>query len=133
MSVQTFPYLAQPLRVGSLELRNRIVFAAHLTNFAEDGAPSPRHAAYYAARAAGGAGLVVTEEFTVVPGDHPYERSIAGWSPRVDAGSRRLTDAVHAAGAPVLARLNHNGGQASGLYSQQAVNAPSAIADPMFR
>lgn len=125
--------LAQPLRVGSLELRNRIVFAAHLTNFAEDGAPSARHAAYYGARAAGGVGLVVTEEFTVVPGDRPYERSIAGWSPQVDVGSRRLTDAVHAAGAPVLAQLNHNGGQGSGMYSQQPVDAPSAVSDPMFR
>jgi 2,4-dienoyl-CoA reductase (NADPH2) len=38
------------------------VFSAHLTNYAtQDGRPSEQHAAYYAARAAGGAGLIITE------------------------------------------------------------------------
>ncbi|MGH9294830.1 MAG: hypothetical protein ACRD0B_05815, partial [Acidimicrobiales bacterium] len=56
-----YPLLFSPLRVGPVTLENRIVFAAHLTNYAEDGLPSAQHAAYYAARARGGAGLVVTE------------------------------------------------------------------------
>ena len=43
-------YLFSPLRIGPVEVRNRIVFAAHLTNYAEDGLPTAQHAAYYAAR-----------------------------------------------------------------------------------
>jgi 2,4-dienoyl-CoA reductase-like NADH-dependent reductase (Old Yellow Enzyme family)/NADPH-dependent 2,4-dienoyl-CoA reductase/sulfur reductase-like enzyme len=129
----TPPDLDTPLRVGGLTLRGRIVFAAHLTNFAVDGLATERHAAYYAARAAGGAGLVVTEEHTVHPGDRPYEKLIRGYDPAALPGYRRLTDAVHAHGVPVLAQLNHNGGQSSGMYSRQPVWAPSAVPDRLFR
>ena len=51
-----YPLLFSPISVGPLRLENRIVFAAHLTNYAEDGLPTDQHAAYYEARAAGGAG-----------------------------------------------------------------------------
>ncbi|GJF05381.1 oxidoreductase [Pseudonocardia sp. D17] len=125
--------LFSPLQVGPLRLRNRVVFAAHLTGFAEDGLPSMRHVDHYAARAAGGAGLVITEEHTVHPGDRPYERMIRGHDPRVVDAYHRLTGAVHAHGVPVLAQLNHNGPQSSGLYSGAPVWAPSAVPDPMFR
>ncbi|MBN9737194.1 mycofactocin system FadH/OYE family oxidoreductase 2 [Pseudonocardia sp. P1] len=121
------------MRLGRRELRNRIVFTAHLTGFAEDGLPSARHAAYYAARAAGGAGLVITEEHAVLPDDRPYERLIRGHDPSVLPGYRRITDAVKAHGAVVLAQLNHNGAQGSGMYSREAVVGPSALPDPMFR
>jgi mycofactocin system FadH/OYE family oxidoreductase 2 len=125
--------LFSPLRVGSLTLRNRIVFAAHLTNYADGGLPSAQHAAYYAARAAGGAGLIITEEHSVHPGDRPQEKLIQGYRPAAVPGYRRLTAAVHAHGVPVLAQLNHNGGQSSGLYSRQPAWAPSPVPDPLFR
>jgi 2,4-dienoyl-CoA reductase (NADPH2) len=125
--------LAEPLDLGPLRLRNRVVFSAHLTNAAVDGLVTDQHIAYYAARAAGGAGLVITEEHSVDPDDQPYEKLIRGWDPAVVPGYRRLTDAVHAHGAPVLAQLNHNGGQSSGTYSRRPVLAPSPLADPMFR
>ena len=125
--------LHTPLRLGSSTLRNRVVFSAHLTNYAEDGLPTAQHAAYYAARAAGGAALVITEEHSVDPDDRPYEKLIRGTDPAVVPGYRRITDAVHASGAVVLAQLNHNGGQSSGMYSRRPVRAPSPEPDPMFR
>lgn len=127
------PRLGDPLRLGRTTLRNRIVVTAHLTGFAEGGLPTDRHTAYYAARAAGGAGLVITEEHAVHPSDRPYERVIRGHDPAVLPGYRALTDAVHAHGALVLAQLNHNGAQGSGMYSRAAVVGPSALPDPMFR
>lgn len=127
------PRLGDPMRLGRTTLRNRIVFTAHLTGFAEGGMPTDRHTAYYAARAAGGAGLVITEEHAVHPSDRPYERLIRGHDPAVLPGYRALTDAVHAHGALVLAQLNHNGAQGSGMYSRAAVVGPSALPDPMFR
>jgi 2,4-dienoyl-CoA reductase (NADPH2) len=114
-------------------LRGRIVFAAHLTNYAVDGLPTARHAAYYAARAAGGAAMIVTEEHTVHPGDHPYEKVIRGWDPAVVPGYRLITDAVHAHGVPILAQLNHNGAQSSGDHTRRPVWAPSPVPDPAFR
>ncbi|MGI5472188.1 hypothetical protein [Streptomyces sp. CA-132043] len=128
-----YRHLFSPLRIGPLEVANRAVFSAHLTNYAEDGLPSAQHAAYYAARAAGGTGLVITEEHSTHPGDWPYEKLIHGFRPEVVSGYRRITEAVHAHGVPVLAQLNHNGGQASGMYSRLPVWAPSPVPDPLFR
>lgn len=128
-----YRYLFSPLRIGPVVVPNRIVFCAHLTNYAEDGRPSPQHAAYYAARAAGGAGLIITEEHSTHPTDWPYEKLIHGFHPGVIPGYRKITEAVHAHGVPIFAQLNHNGGQASSMYSRLPVWAPSAVPDPMFR
>jgi 2,4-dienoyl-CoA reductase-like NADH-dependent reductase (Old Yellow Enzyme family) len=125
--------LAQPLRLGPLEVRNRLVFPAHLTNAAVAGLPTAQHAAYYGARAAGGAGLVITEEQSVDPDDRPYEKLVRGTDPAVVPGYRAIADAVHAHGAVVLAQIGHHGGQASGRYSRAPVDAPSDVVDPMFR
>ena len=45
----------------------------------------------------------------------------------------RITDAVHRHGVPIFAQINHNGGQASSMYSRLPVWAPSPVADPLFR
>ncbi|MGY1708461.1 mycofactocin system FadH/OYE family oxidoreductase 2 [Geodermatophilus sp. SYSU D00758] len=127
-----YPLLSAPVRLGPLRLPNRVVFPAHLTNFAEDGLPTARHAAYSSARAAGGAGLVVVEESTVDPADRPYEKLVRGWDPAVVPAWRAVTDAVHAHGVPVVAQLNHNGGQSDGLHTRAPVLAPSPVPDPLF-
>jgi len=128
-----YPLLFSPLRLGPVTVANRIVFSAHLTNYAEDGLPTAQHAAYYAARAAGGTGLIITEEHSVHPTDWPYEKLIHGFLPSVIPGYRRITDAVHRHHTPIFAQINHNGGQASSMYSRLPVWAPSPVADPLFR
>jgi len=128
-----YPHLLSPLRIGPLTVANRVVFSAHLTNYAHDGMPTEQHAAYYAARAVGGAGLIITEEHSTHATDWPYEKLIHGFDPRVVPGYRRITEAVHAHGVPILAQLNHNGGQASSMFSRQPVWGPSPIPDPLFR
>ena len=129
-----YRHLFTPLRIGPLTVSNRIVFSAHLTNYAtQDGLPSEQHAAYYAARAAGGAGLIITEEHSTHPTDWPYEKLIHGFRPEVIPGYRRITEAVHAHGVPILAQINHNGGQASSMYTRLPVWAPSPVPDPLFR
>ncbi len=133
MSGSQYRYLFSPLQLGPVTVRNRVVFAAHLTNYAEDGMPSEQHAAYYAARAAGGAGLIITEEHSVHPTDWPYEKMIHAFHPTVVPGYRRITEAVHEHGTPIFAQINHNGGQASSMYTRLPVWAPSPVADPLFR
>ncbi|MFF5986861.1 mycofactocin system FadH/OYE family oxidoreductase 2 [Prauserella flavalba] len=128
-----YRYLFSPLRLGPVTLANRVVFSAHLTNYAKEGLPSEQHAAYYAARAKGGAGLIITEEHSTHPTDWPYEKLIHGFHPEVIPGYRRITEAVHAHGVPIFAQLNHNGGQASSMYSRLPVWAPSPVPDPLFR
>jgi mycofactocin system FadH/OYE family oxidoreductase 2 len=125
--------LFRPLRLGPVVVRNRIVFSAHLTNYAEDGRPSDQHAAYYGARAAGGAGLIITEEHSTHPTDWPYEKLIHGFHPDVVPGYRKITEAAHRYDTPIFAQINHNGGQGSGMYSRLPAWAPSPVADPLFR
>ncbi|HVV29449.1 MAG TPA: mycofactocin system FadH/OYE family oxidoreductase 2 [Mycobacteriales bacterium] len=133
MSGTTYRHLFTPLRIGPVTVANRIVFSAHLTNYAENGRPSPQHAAYYAERAAGGAGLIITEEHSTHPTDWPYEKLIHGFHEDVIPGYRAITEAVHAHGTPIFAQINHNGGQASSMYTRLPVWAPSPVPDPLFR
>jgi 2,4-dienoyl-CoA reductase (NADPH2) len=128
-----YKWLFSPLRIGPVVVPNRIVFSAHLTNYAEDGLPSEQHAAYYEARAAGGAGLVITEEHSTHATDWPYEKLIHGFHPEVIPGYRHITERVHRHGVPIFAQINHNGGQASSMYTRLPVWAPSPVADPLFR
>ena len=128
-----YRYLFSPLRIGPVVVRNRIVFSAHLTNYAEDGLPTQQHADYYAARAAGGVGLIITEEHSTHPTDWPYEKLIHGFHRAVIPGYQKMTAAAHDHGVPIFAQLNHNGGQASSMFSRLPVWAPSPVPDPMFR
>lgn len=128
-----FPYLSSPIKIGNLQLRNRIVFSAHLTNFAEQNLPSEQHAFYYAERAKGGAGLIITEELSVHPSDHAYEKLVDAFTEKALPGYRRITGLVHKYGAKIFAQLNHNGNQAASIYNQMPIWCASPVPDPLFR
>ena len=130
-SSRRYPLLFSPVRVGPITLENRIVFAAHRTNYAIDGLPTTRHAAYYAARAEGGAGLVITEGQSVHASDWPYEKVVRGFDPGVIPAWRAITDELHSRGTPVFAQINHSGSQGTGMYSRLALWAASPVADPV--
>jgi mycofactocin system FadH/OYE family oxidoreductase 2 len=128
-----FQYLFSPLKLGRVELKNRISFQPHLTNFAEDGLPSERHVHYWGERAKGGAGLIITEEMSVHPTDRAYEKLIDVFHPEVLPGFRKITDNVHQYGTKIFAQLNHNGQQCDGSLSRLPVFAPSPVPDVLFR
>ncbi|MBO0796136.1 MAG: mycofactocin system FadH/OYE family oxidoreductase 2, partial [Ktedonobacteraceae bacterium] len=102
-------------------------------NLAEENLPGPRLIAYYAERARGGCGLIITEEQSVHPSDWAYQKLIHGFDPRVVPAYRRLTRAVHEHGTRIFAQINHNGMQASSIYSRQPVLGPSPLPDPIHR
>jgi mycofactocin system FadH/OYE family oxidoreductase 2 len=121
--------LFQPLAIGPREARNRIIFGSHTTNFARQNLLSEQHADYYAARAAGGAGIIVLEEHIVHPSDMPYEYALAGYLPGTTAAIARVAERIHEHGALAIAQLNHNGQQSVSDHSQRELWAPSAIPD----
>jgi 2,4-dienoyl-CoA reductase (NADPH2) len=126
-----FPSLLQPLRLGAgREARNRIVFAAHVTNLAEDGLPGARMTAYYERRARGGAGLIVLEEAQVHPSSHPYQRALRGYDPAIAPAYQRLADRLRASGALVVAQVGHAGMQGTGHILKRELWAPSAVPNP---
>jgi mycofactocin system FadH/OYE family oxidoreductase 2 len=128
-----FKYLFSPLRIGNTTVPNRISFSAHLTNLAENNLPSERQMYYLAERAKGGAGLIITEEQSVHPTDHAYEKLIDAYKPEVVPGYRRICRAVHEYETKIFAQLNHNGAQGDGRYSRLPVMGPSPVPDFMFR
>ncbi|MDQ2714522.1 MAG: mycofactocin system FadH/OYE family oxidoreductase 2 [Chloroflexota bacterium] len=128
-----YQYLFTPIRIGQTVIPNRVVFAAHLTNLAEENLPGPRLAAYYAERARGSCGLIITEEQSVHASDWAYQKLIHGFDPRVVPGYRRMTRAVHDQETRIFAQLNHNGMQASSMYSRRPVVGPSPMVDPIHR
>ncbi|MBL8258365.1 MAG: FAD-dependent oxidoreductase [Candidatus Competibacteraceae bacterium] len=122
-----FDPLFAPLKLGGKTAPNRFVFAAHQTNFAVHNRLTERHAAYYAARAAGGSGLIVLEASAVHPSDWPYEYAVFGHDPAVVEGYRLAAEAIHRHGALVLAQLSHSGMQGTSHYSQLPLWGPSPV------
>lgn len=126
-------YLFSPLKIGSVVVPNRINFAAHLTNLSLGQKVSDAQIRYYCERAAGGCGLITTEELTVHPSDHAYDKLIDAFEPDVLPGFKKLTDAIHQYDTKIFAQLNHNGMQSDGSISRRPVWGPSPVADPIFR
>ena len=122
-----FAPLFAPLKLGGKTAPNRFAFAAHQTNFATHNRLTERHAAYYAARAAGGAGLIVLEPSVVHPSDWPYEYAVFGYEPAAVDGYRRAAEAIHRHGALALAQLTHSGMQGTSHYSQRPLWGPSPV------
>ncbi|RLB66400.1 MAG: mycofactocin system FadH/OYE family oxidoreductase 2, partial [Deltaproteobacteria bacterium] len=104
-----FQNLFSPQKLGKVEVKNRISFQPHLTNFAEKCMPSERHMYYWGERAKGGAGLITTEEMSVHPTDTAYEKLIEAFHPEVIPGFRKITDYVHQYDTKMFCQLNHNG------------------------
>lgn len=118
-------HLLEPLPLGPLVARNRVVFGAHETNLGTGRALSERHIAYYRRRAAGGAGTIVIEDASVHRSDWPYER--APLATECPTGWAAVATACHDEGALVIAGLSHAGGQGSSAYSQSPLWAPSRV------
>lgn len=123
--------LADPIEVGSRSSPSRVIFGAHETNLGRGRAVSDRHVAYYARRAAGGCGVLVTETASVHPSDWPYER--APLAARCGEGWRAVARACAPFGTLVLAGIGHCGGQGTSAYSDAVLWAPSPVADPTSR
>jgi mycofactocin system FadH/OYE family oxidoreductase 2 len=119
--------LFQPLKIGPREARNRIIFGSHATNLARHNLSSGQHADYYAARAEGGAGVIVLEEHIVHPSDLPYESAVLGFLPETPHAIARVVERIHHHGVLALVQLNHNGQQSVSDHNQRELWAPSPV------
>jgi mycofactocin system FadH/OYE family oxidoreductase 1 len=123
--------LTEPIVVGALEAPSRVVFGPHETNLARGRAISAAHVAYYARRAAGGAGVIMTETASVTDDDWPYERAPLAADCR--SGWHSIASACRPHRTLLLAGLGHAGGQGSSAFSQRVMWAPSRVADAITR
>ncbi|WP_091743209.1 alkene reductase [Phenylobacterium immobile] len=102
------PTLLDPLELGGLTLKNRLVMAP-LTRIrcGSERSPGPMVVEYYRQRAS--AGLILTEATSIVPQGVGYPNTPGIWSAQQVEGWKRVTEAVHAAGGVIFLQLWHVG------------------------
>jgi N-ethylmaleimide reductase len=120
--------LFSALRIGALDLPNRVVMAPMTRSRAIGGVPNALMRDYYAQRAS--AGLIVSEGIAPSPSGLGYARIPGLFSDAQVAGWRTVTDAVHAAGGRIIAQLMHVGriGHPLNQAAGARLLAPSAVA-----
>jgi N-ethylmaleimide reductase len=120
--------LFSPIRIGALELPNRIVLAPMTRNRAVAGeVPNPLAVEYYAMRAS--AGLLITEATQVSADAQGYPRTPGVHSDEQVAAWRLVTDAVHARGGRIFVQLWHTGRVSHPLNNAEGLQpvGPSAV------
>lgn len=105
----SFERLFTPLKIRSATMRNRIVSTGHNTRIAGENVANAALAAYHAARARGGAGLIVCEAATV----HETGRHLSIAGDDAIPGFRLVAEAVHGHGGTVFGQLFHPGREMS--------------------
>ncbi|HJV72873.1 MAG TPA: alkene reductase [Noviherbaspirillum sp.] len=121
--------LFDPIRIGDLDLPNRVFMAPLTRARAVGGArvPNTLMTEYYVQRAS--AGLILSEATAVTPQGVGYADTPGIWSDEQVAGWRKITDAVHAAGGHIFLQLWHVGRISDPIFLDgQLPVAPSAIA-----
>ena len=127
MSHNTYPHLLAPLDLGFTTLKNRVLMGSMHTGLEEVANGHERMAAYFAERAKGGVGLIITGGIgpNTEGGTHPNTKMLVTEEDLV--GHRQITDAVHAYDGKICMQILHTGRYA---YSPDQV-APSAIKSPI--
>lgn len=120
--------LFDPIKIGDLELNNRIVMAPLTRCRADEGrVPNALMAEYYAQRAS--AGLILSEATSVSPMGVGYPDTPGIWSDAQVRGWSNITKAVHANGGKIMLQLWHVGRISDPSYlNGELPVAPSAIA-----
>ena len=126
MTTGNFPHLFAPLDLGFTTLKNRVLMGSMHTGL-EDGNQHDRLAAYFAERAQGDVGLIVTGGYA--PNRAGWVKPFAGklTTRREAAKHRQVTDAVHSEGGKIAMQILHAGRYAYHPFSV----APSRIRSPI--
>lgn len=102
--------LFEPTRIGSMEIRNRLVMAPMSLNLCRDGFVTDRMIRFFEERARGGVGLIVIGDGIVEsPVGNNVKESTVVDNDRYIPMLRKLTDAVKARGARIALQLSHSG------------------------
>jgi 2,4-dienoyl-CoA reductase-like NADH-dependent reductase (Old Yellow Enzyme family)/thioredoxin reductase len=125
--------LFTPLRIGAVELANRIVSTAHQTTLVHDHLPTDDFVAYHEARARGGAGLIVLEATAVHESGRLTPHTLAGYRDEIVDGYRRVGAAVQQHGTRLFVQLFHGGRELIASAPRPPALAPSAIPSARFK
>jgi 2,4-dienoyl-CoA reductase-like NADH-dependent reductase (Old Yellow Enzyme family) len=126
-----YPELFQPIKIGDCEIKNRIVMAPMNTVMSLDnlGYVNEQILAYYAARAKGGTGLIITECVlgTKLASEFPYTSNLHLFDVTHVSGLEELSETIHAFGAKVFMQLSIGFGRQGHNKNHKSPPAPSPI------
>ncbi len=122
--------LFTPLKLGNLQLKNRVVMSPMTRNRAVGNVPNELMEKYYTARAT--AGLIITEGTSPSPNGLGYARIPGIFTDEQARGWRRVTDGVHKAGGRIFVQLMHTGRvcHPANMPAGSKILCPSAVAAP---
>ncbi len=132
-----FDAIFQPIEIGKLTIRNRVVSTAHAEVHATDGGmTTARYVKYYEEKAKGGCGLCICGGSSVVSIDSPQ-----GWWSSVNLSTDRiiphfqnLADAVHMHGGKIMIQITHMGRRSRwDGFDWTTLLSPSGIREPVHR
>ena len=127
MTPDCYPNLFAPLDLGFTVLKNRVLMGSMHTGLEEIPDGFAKLATFYAERAAGGVGLIVSGGIAPNAVGRGYESQAMLTGAAEAAAHRQITEAVHEAGGKIAMQILHTGRYA---YHEQLV-APSAIRAPI--
>ncbi len=125
--------LFDPIHLGALQLRNRVVMAPMTRTFSPGGVPNDLVVAYYARRAKNEVGLIITEGTCINhKAAHGYPNVPDFYGKEALAGWKKVVDAVHAEGGKIVPQLWHVGairkaGQGAGADENVPGYSPSGV------
>lgn len=123
--------LLEPMEIGSLKLKNRMVVSAMVTNYCTpDGTATEKYIAYHERKASGGWGLIITEDYAVTPTAGGFTNLPGLWEDAQIESHRKLTERVHKAGGRIAAQIYHAGRETSSAVTGEQPVAPSAVREP---
>lgn len=123
-----YEHLLSPIRIGSLELKNRMIVSAAVTRLSNpDNTISEAFIRYQEDKARGGWGLIITEDLPIMKGHETYPCLPAIWDDSFIPGHMQLTSRIHAAGGKICAQLYHPGRDAKKAVGGLDPVAPSAV------
>jgi mycofactocin system FadH/OYE family oxidoreductase 2 len=127
MAAQEFKHLFSPLKIGPMTVPNRIVCPAHWTCFfPQDAPPNERLMYYLAARARGGAGLIITPQNTVWPSS-TARGYVATHDDKAIPAFKMVSRAIQEHGARAIAQMVHFGSATGYLTTGGAGLSPTPM------
>ncbi len=121
-------------KMGGLELKNRFIMPAMGSRHGEpDGKVGKELIEYYAARARGGFGLLITEFACIDPPGKALPGQLMIHSDEHIPGLRNLADRIHQEGGKIAVQIQHSGRQTHSSTTGAQPVAPSAIPCPINR
>ncbi|HWQ80237.1 MAG TPA: FAD-dependent oxidoreductase [Anaerovoracaceae bacterium] len=124
-------YLFSPFTIKGKTVKNRCVVPAMVTNYCEkDGKATERYIAYHEAKAKGGFGLIITEDYAVDPKGRGFSNVAGLWNDEQIESHSKLPERVHKYGALIIAQIYHSGRQTYEAVIGEKPCAPSSIPCP---